>query len=275
MTNPPFDAGERVTQSYLAQSLVFGIVLLALAGCRHTPDPAWNGTWNLNSAKSQVHGRYVTLSIAPSGEGRIVNETLDAAFRCNGKESPGGPGRTTTCTQVNAHQWKWVNNGPSGPEATLWELSPDGNTFTIHSTETRPDGTEAPNDSVSLRRGQGTGFAGKWQDSTPMKLVSKSLVVTWDGSILRLAYADPAQLSETPDDGKRVPLRGPMAFPGSEISVKAIGSRNFKTEVTFRGKPVRDGSISLSAGGKTLRQESWEVLNPQERDVAIYERQAP
>lgn len=255
--------------------LVFTMAALTFSGCHHKGRPAaWNGIWKLNAAKSRVHGAYFTIMIAPNGDVRITNEAYSFSFRCDGKEFSNGTNHTTLCTPVSANEWRLTGKSNGGsPHISIWDLSSDGRTLAICGSEIQPDGSEKPSEIIYERRSQGTGFAGRWQETMPLKTRPKLLVTALRGDILHLAYPEIGQYSDAPVGGTSVPLHGPRVHTGSEISITASGPQGFHTQIIFQGHVVREGTLSLSTDGKTLRQESWTPLKPSEMEVLIYDRE--
>jgi hypothetical protein len=204
----------------------------------------------------------------------VTNEANSFNFQCNKKEFQNGASHTTVCTPVNGGEWKLtrrINGKVSG--TFVWDISSDNETFVIRTTELRPDGTQRASETTFNRRGGTNGFAGRWQEAMPLKLRPKILDVAVDGQRLHLEYPESGQYSDSPLDGFVVPIYGPRVRSGSAISVRAISSREFQTQLMLSGQVVRKGTLEISEDGRTLLQESWAPDNPDEKDHLVYDKQ--
>jgi hypothetical protein len=261
--------------SYLRLCVVFCIVSLSMVGCKsRTRESVWNGSWKLNASRSQSYGSYFTVGIAPTGVVTVTNEANSFSFRCNGSEFQNGAGHTTVCTPANDSQWRLTgkSNGKDSNES-IWDISPDGKVLTIRSSDFHPDGTQGLSKTSFTRRGGTSGFAGRWQDTAPLRSRPKTLDIALDGQHLHFAYPEIGQYSDSPLDGSIVPIHGPRVRPGSAMSLKAIGPREFRTQLIFSGHVIRNGTLDISEDGRTLLQETWEPEDQEEKDRLVYDKQ--
>jgi len=204
----------------------------------------------------------------------VTNEANSFDFRCNKKEFQNGADHTTVCTPVNGSQWKLtrrINGKVSG--IFVWDISSDGKTFVIRSSELHSDGTQGASETTFKRLSGTNGFAGRWQEATPLKLRPKVLDVAVVGQRLHLAYPDTGQYSDSTFDGSIVPIHGPRVRSGSAISARAIGPRDFQIQLMLSGQVIRKGTLDISEDGRTLFQESWTPENPDEKDRLVYDKQ--
>jgi len=252
------------------------IASLAIQGCKDpNRESVWNGTWKLNVSESQAYGGYFTLGIAPDGVVTVTNEAYTSNFECNSKEFKNGAGHSIVCTPLNSRQWKLTTRTDDGKDTgtSVWEVSSDGKTLTVLSNELQADGTRRSNEITYTRRAGTNGFAGRWQNTTPLKSHPRILDIALNGKLLHLAYPEIGQYSDSPLDGSIVPLHGPRVQPGSSISVKAMSSREFYSQLIFSGRVIRKVTMNISEDGRTLVQESWASDNPNERDRLVYNKQ--
>lgn len=260
---------------YLPLFVAFCIASVAIQGCHdRNRESAWNGTWKLNVSKSEAYGRYSTIAIAPNGVVTLTNEAFSFNFRCNNEEFQNGAARSTACTALNARQWKLTNrtNGKDTGTA-IWDISPDSRTLTIRPNTFQGDGTQSSSELIYARRGGTKGFAGRWQQITPLRSRPNVLDVALNGQRLHLAYPEIGQYSDSPLDGSIVPVHGPLVQPGASISVRAISPREFYTEQIVSGRVIRKGSMDIGEDGRTLLAESWTPANPDEKDRLVYDKQ--
>jgi hypothetical protein len=247
---------------------------LALTGCKTSTQSAWSGTWKLNLAKSQAYSHF-TIAIAPGGIVTETSETRSVSFRCNNQdEFQMGLGQTTICATVNDKHWL-MKNKVCGKVAqmTSWDISPDGRTLTIRSARVLRDKPQPLNEHIWTRASGTNGFAGRWQDTTPLKSRPKVLSISLDSQRLFLAYPDVDQFSEMPLDGSAVPVNSPRILPGFTTAIKAIKPREFDTQTMRGGKVTREGTYTLSDDGRTLLQQFWTPDDPAEKDRMVYDKQ--
>lgn len=267
---PDFEASDMMSEMrYLRLCAAFCIASLAIQGCQRLKrESAWNGTWKLSMSKSQAYGRYVTIAIAPDEVVTLTNETISVNFRCNNQEFQNGSARTSACMALNASQWKLTNriNGKV-TGAAIWDVSSDGRTLTIR------NGTSGASEFIYVRRDGANGFAGRWQQTAPLRSVVKTLVIAQNGQYLHLASPETGQYSDSPLDGAAVPIHGPLVWLGVTGSVRAISPRQFDTQTMYSGKVIRKGTMELSGDGRTLLTESWRPDDPDEKDRLVYDRQ--
>jgi hypothetical protein len=265
--------GSRRTRSRLC--VVLSVALLTIVACGYrNRELDWNGTWNLNMSESQAYGSYFTVGIDPNGVVTVTNEANSFNFRCNNEEFQNGAGYTTVCTPVSGNQWKLTRRiGGMVSGMFVWDISSDGETFVIRASELHPDGAQDASETTFKRRGGTKGFAGRWQEATPLRSRPKILEVVEDGRHLHLAYPDIGQYSDSPLDGSTAPIHGPRVRSGFEISVRAISSREFQTHLILSGQMIRQGTLEISEDGRTLIQESWAPKNPDEKDRLVYDKQ--
>jgi hypothetical protein len=254
---------------YLRLCVAFCIVSLAIQGCKdRNRESVWNGTWMLSMSKSQAHGRYITIAIAPDTGVTLTNDVGSLNFRCDDQEFQNGSAHTSACRALNARQWKLTNriNGKV-TEAAIWGISPDDQTLTIR------NGNSGASEFVYARRGGANGFAGRWQETTPLRALLKLMVVALNGQHLHLAYPETGEYSDSPIDGSIVPVHGLLVWPGTTISVKAISPREFDTQTMYSGKAVHKSTMELSEDGRSLLAESWRPDDPDEKDRLVYDKQ--
>jgi hypothetical protein len=266
-----------MTAPALLRRPVLLVVLLMASGC-HGSSATWNGTWRLNPAKSRVQGGAdIAVITSPDGQIRITNDAFNFDFRCNGKEysNPNGKDLTTSCIQVGTAQWKltYKRNGAVSSEV-LWDLSPDATTLTIHGKSIQPDRSSRDVEHVYHRLGEGSGLSGRWQEGNPFSSRPPLLNLSLEGSTLHFAYPETGQYVDAPLDGTRTPMHtSPRARQGFAMSIKQASPVQMHTEISFEGRVIREGTLTISNDGRTIIQESWAPERLSEKDSFVYEKQ--
>lgn len=254
--------------------IILSAVSLFIGGCKDSNRTLWDGTWALNGSKSQAYGSYFTVVIDSNSVVTVVNEAYSFRFQCNNKEFENGEGHTIICASISGNQWRLTRRSNGKDSGTsIWNISADGKTLTIHSSEVRSNETQGLHETEFMRRSGTRGFAGRWQDKAPFRSRPSILNVALDGHRLHLAYPSIGQYSDSPLDGTSVPVHGPRVRPGTAIVVRLIDPREFSTRLTFSGQVIREGTLGVSEDGRTLLQESWDPKNPDEKDHLVYDKQ--
>jgi len=249
-----------------------GTIWLTALGCFASP-PVWNGTWKLNESRSNIRGPTFSLTILPTGEYHSDSGTFSYDFRCDGKEYTTRPSRTISCMQSRASEMDTTTKEESKKVGTThWELSADGKTLTVKGNSIGTDGSVKPTERVYLRTSGSNGFVGGWKDTK--RLESRpQLVLTLNERILHIAFFGTGQYMDPPLDGTDSPCHGPGVPQGLTIAIRQNGPREFLTLRKMDGKIVNQGSLRLSADGRTLIEEYWPPSRPDERATLVYEKQ--
>jgi len=110
--------------------------LTAILGCR-TPSVDWNGTWRVNSSKSNFQGPIVTISISADGEYRYDYGTSSITFRIDYDSN----GRAVV---IGGHVNMTVDDGSDAQSALAARLGP---------------GPHGYNEDAATGQGQGSEFS--------------------------------------------------------------------------------------------------------------------
>jgi hypothetical protein len=232
------------------------------------------GTWKLNQAKSKFTGEIVKYEKKASGAMLESSGGIEFEFKIDGAEYPFPLGGTVSWKQENDHTWASVYR-LKGKELSTRRLvlSADGRTLTATSTGTRPSGETFKNVFTGQRVAGGPGLPGVWK-STEVKISSPGTFQITAPGPNALTFSSPeyqfvcnAQL-----DGKDYPATGPTVPEGFAMSVKRTGPRQIEYAEKYKGKPIREGVMTVSADGQTLTEESWPAGMKQERVTAVYEK---
>ena len=251
-----------------------GVISMAALGWSMA-SPVWNGTWKLNASKSTIPGPSFSITISPTGEYHYDNGTYSYSFRCDGKQYSQGPNRMISCLQTSAFVMDTTskeNGGKVSPAHIHWQLSADGKTLTSKETSIQADGSVKPRELVYSRTSGSNGFAGGWRDTRRME--SKPLLqLALNKRSLHIAFSEIGQYIDAPLDGSDAPVHGPGAPQGLTVAITPHGPQEFLTLQKVGGKIIHQGSLRLSADGRTLVEEYWHPSAPDQKATLVYEKQ--
>jgi hypothetical protein len=248
-----------------------GTIWLTVLGCS-APSPAWNGTWKLNESKSNIPGPSFSLTVLPTGEYHADNGTYSYNFRCDGKTYITRARSTISCTQSRASEMDTTATEDGTKFPAHWELSADGKTLTVKTTSAGTDEPVRATQGVYLRTFGSSGFVGGWQDKSRLASLPQ-LVLVLDKKALHIALSGVGQYMDPPLDGTDSPCHGSGVPQGLTMAIRPNGPREFLTLKKVDGKIVNQGSLGLSADGRTLVEEYWAPSRPDERAKLVYEKQ--
>jgi hypothetical protein len=257
----------RVNARLCLSAFAFAVALTA------AQDP-FAGTWKLNQSKSKFTGEIVKYEKKPSGAMLESSGGIEFEFKIDGTEYPFPLGGTVSWKQGNDRAWVSVYR-LKGKElsTTRLTLSADGRTLTATSTGTRPNGEAFKNVFTGQRIAGGPGLPGAWK-STEVKISAPGTFQIAAPGPNALTFSSPEYqfLCKAQLDGKDYPATGPTVPEGFSMSVKRIGPRQIEYVDKYKGKPIREGVMAVSADGRTLTEDSWPVGMKQEKVTAVYEK---
>ena len=252
-------------------SCVF-ISFVVASGCVAAP-PGWNGTWKLNESKSSVPGPSFSITISPTGEYVSDSGTYKFSFRCDRREYPTTTNRTISCSQTSPSviAMTYKENGVKVGTAH-WELSADGEMLTIKRTSIQTEGSVNSKENVYSRTTRSVGFAGGWRNSERLESTPQ-LLLALSGRSLHIAFSESGQYADLPLDGSDAPMHGPGIPQALTMAIRPNGPRVFLTLKKIRGQVINQGTLTLSADGRSLIEEYWRPDRPEQRALLTYERQ--
>lgn len=247
--------------------------LIAISSC-NSVSPAWNGTWKLNVAKSTMPGPDFSINITPTGEFHTDNGTYTDKFRCDGKDYPTSVGHYVSCVQPNSHTLDTTSkaNGTKAQVAHL-ELSLDQKTLTITSIKIQSSDPNKSQTTVYVHTAGSAGFGGAWKNPGRLESHPQQMVLTLSESSIRVAFPEKQQYTDFHFDGTNGVVHGATPPPGVTTAMTPMGPRTFVISTKSEGRVTNQGSLVLSADGKTVTHSWWRAGMPQARVVLIYERQ--
>jgi hypothetical protein len=250
--------------------LFASVFTVALAAAQ---DP-FAGTWKLNQSKSKFTGEIVKYEKKASGAMLESSGGIDFEFKIDGSDYPHPLGGTVSYKQENDRTWVSVYKLKGKElETTRLTLSADGHTMTATATGTRPNGEPFKNVFTGQRIAGGPGLPGTWK-STEVKISSPGTfqIAAPGPNALTLSSPEDQFLCRAQLDGKDYPSTGPTVPEGFTMSLKRIGPREIEYVEKYKGKPIEEGKMTVSADGRTLTDESWPVGMKQETVTAVYEK---
>jgi hypothetical protein len=90
---------------------------------------------------------------------------------------------------------------------------------------------------------------------------------------LRWSYPEEGQSYVASLDGKMAPYQGSRAVPGIAMSLHAVSANEIRWTESVNGKALTEGRDVLMENGRALRETSWPVARPQDKQDAMYQRE--
>jgi hypothetical protein len=190
-----------------------------------------------------------------------------------GKEYPISAGRTISCKLDGSSIMETITteNGKMVRTSHL-QLSSDGSELTIRSSEPQADGSIKSNLTVFVRISGSAGFAGGW--TNPKRLESHPrLELKVEDSTLHFAALEAGQYADVTLDGSDSAMHGTGIPNGTTLAIKPNGAYELLTTKKADGRVINQGSLRLSADGRTLTEEYWPPSRPDEKAVLVYDKQ--
>jgi len=215
-------------------------------------DSPFDGTWQLNAAKSQLAGETMSFDAAGSGTLKYTDSDQSYSFKPDGSSftTPMGIERTFQktaegYTTTNKKNGLLISSG-------FWKLSDDTNTLVIESKGTKPNGDTFDNLTTYVRTAPGTGLIGGWK-STKVKLSNpNSLTLQSNGGEVTLTISAIKATCHANWDGKDYPATGPTVPDGITVAVSKSGPNSFKLVEKYKGKVLEIIHYQLAADGKSM-----------------------
>lgn len=254
-------------------SFVFAIALLSCVGLRAADDP-FVGTWKMNADKSQLTGMREEIKDLGGNKYEFIFGDDKETIVADGADHPTKYGGTWAIKQEAPDKWTEVRKMKGKVTSTAtWTYTDGGNTVTIETKGTRPDGTSYTESFTAKRTsGSGSGPAGIWESTTAQPAVTDWEIKAYgtDG----LSFVTPAydEHLDMKFDGKDYTDRGPRVAPGSTSSGKRIDDHTIEITDKLKGKEIDKEEIKVSEDGKTL---TMTVHYPGEdkQQVIVFDRQ--
>ena len=258
-------------RSYRVVSLVFTVAATTALAAQDLP---YAGKWKMNPAKSDFGQTTITYEQTPSGEMKATAAGQTYTFRMDGKAYPAIFGAEAAWTSLGPTSWQtiWTLKGKVLSTDTL-TLSPDGNTLTVHTKGTKPNGEAIDDTVVAERVSGGPGLTGKWKTKNVKSASPNVLEIAPSGADgLMFKIVDMELSCDAKFDGKDHPCTGPTLGPGWTIALTKQGAHGLDMTVKNNGKALFKTSYTVSADGKTLTEHGT-ATGTNEKIIVVYDRQ--
>jgi hypothetical protein len=261
-------------KNLLKPACALAFALTSVASCLAADSP-WTGTWKQNLAKSKLSGDTVTYTEKPGGIFHYdAGGIIQYDFACDGKTYPTLADRTIACTGSLAAGYDFTTTAAGKPLGKSHHaISADGKTMTIHGTSMRPDGTTATYDETYKRVSGTTGLAGKWLDVKETEQVAAVSMWTVTGGALHVENPAYKQTIDAKLDGTPGKIVGPTIPASASVTVKSVGPNKLHYVDSLNGKPLDEGTWTISADGKTITEENWIPGRESEKATIVWEKQ--
>jgi hypothetical protein len=250
--------------------ILTAIVSIAATAAAQSP---LAGTWKFNAEKSKLTGDTIHFASVGEGSVRVTSGGQSYSFKPDGSDTTTPMGSTAQWKKLDDQTWQQVvKTGSVVLGTTTYKLSDNGNTMTLTSEGTKPNG-DSFHDSATYTRIDGTkGFLGGWK-STRVDANSAAgyeIKDNGDGTLL-WTLPDYHATVTIKTDGKDYPATGPTVPDGLTLSLIQDGPRSFTLVEKLHGKPIYKGTENVSADGSTLTEEG-SAVGVNELATTVYDK---
>jgi hypothetical protein len=247
------------------------VIALSTASLLAADAATFNGTWNLNLAKSQLQGQTMTFEKTPSGLIHFDTEGYAYDFDLKGNEYPTPDGGTMAWLETSPTNWEGTNRA-NGKLIGVFSMSLNGDTAAFTMKLKKADGTITEQTTTSTRVSGGPGFLGKWK-STEVKGAPTTLeIAIKTRNRITIKYPEFQQVCRGKFDGKDCPLKEAGRVSKFTLAFETSGPSTFKITTKLNGTPFYIDSLTLSPDGQTLTDDG-NAVSVNEPVKLVYERQ--
>jgi hypothetical protein len=235
---------------------------------------AWDGTWRLNQARSQLSGPTFNMTISPKGEFRIVTASYSYKFYCDGKYRLVMGHRSLACLKASVSTMDVAEKDNDTLVSMVHrELSADGKSLTQTTTMINQNRRQESVKRVFVRFSKSTGLAGAWKDANALDRQPQVMVTALAGSTLRLSFPIEKQYTDVKLDGTDSLTYGTANGVRVTLSAKPQGPQMLLTVQKLNGTVVNQGMLILSSDGLSITEETWRPDAPAENTKLVYDKQ--
>lgn len=235
-------------------------MLLGMASFAAAQNP-FVGVWKLNQEKSHLAGDTMTFGPAAGDAIELKAGGTAYSFRIDGKAYRMAAGDLATWKQVDPSSWTTEYLKPDGKPLAIdtidtLKLLDGGNTLTVVTTGTRPDGENFTDSSTYTRTAGTTGLIGSWKSTTVQLSSPGELTIAaygLSGLSIKIASLQASLLANF--DGKAVAPVGPDIPPGLTIALLRIGPASFRMVQEVNGAAIYSSRYTVSDDGKTMTED--------------------
>jgi hypothetical protein len=264
---------ERFSRGSLERLLLFLSISVLIFGCKRVSDE-WDGTWKLDPFRCQLPGSNFQIALDGQGQYSIDYGAFKEHFRCDGQEYSLISGKTISCIQRSASAFDSTAKKDGILLNTAhWELSADQTRLSITMTAPRSHGPVRSKEIVYERTAGTKGFEGTWRDVNSLSDRPQLLVLAVHDQNLHYGFPEVGQYADVELNGSEAPWNGPNTPQGSTIAVRVQDRRSFLVFRKIGGQILNQGSMQISADGRTLVEEVWSPDRPDLKTILVYEKQ--
>jgi hypothetical protein len=244
-----------------------------LAGSLWAADDPFVGRWKLNPARSTFTGMQMKIDDLGGSKYKITSGNTSDTITADGTDQPTSEGDTVSIAPEGANAWKMVIKRKGTIVSSMTHsLSPDGATQTIKGIENKPDGSTSDFTVEMKRVGNGSGWAGTWEQVKVEENSTHELDID--------AYQESGLTFRSPDyratvsmnfDGKSYGEVGPDASPDDAFSGTRADAHSLDLTFTMKGKVVEKRKYQISPDGRTLTITTLETGQPHAR-IMVYDK---
>ncbi len=233
-------------------------LFLALVGCCCVSSFAFaqspfDGTWKLNAAKSNLAGDTMTIEDAGNGALKYTDSDQTYTFKPDGSSitTPMGQDRSFV-KGADGSYTSTVKLHGTLLRTNTWKVAADGNTLTIESKGTKPNGDAFDDFTTYTRTAPGEGIVGGWK-STQVKLSSpNSISIKTDGDDVTLTISAIKASCQARWDGKDHGCSGPTLVDGLTVALTKTGPTTFKLVEKKKDKMLSILRYRVAKDGQAL-----------------------
>ncbi|MGA2188838.1 MAG: hypothetical protein ABSH33_09920 [Steroidobacteraceae bacterium] len=234
-------------------NLVFGILALGLCSASLAQSP-FDGSWALNTAKSNLAGETMMFEDAGGGAIKFTDSVQTYTFKPDGSSftTPMGADRTFLKNADGSYTSTVTMKGLLVRTST-WKASSNGKKLMVESKGTKPNGDSFDDWTTYVRTNEGTGLIGAWK-ATKVKLSTpNSLTIQSDGANgVTLTISAIKATCQGKWDGHDYPATGPTVSDGITLALRKSGTHGFVLVEKAKGKTIEIAHYHLAADGKSL-----------------------
>jgi len=234
------------------RTMLFPVVALCMYSVAWADSP-FDGTWQLNTAKSNLTGDTMSFEDAGSGQLKYTDSSQSYSFKPDGSSftTPLGVERTFKKTGDSTYSTTNTVNGRLD-DTNTWKLSADGKTLVIESKGTKPNGDTFDDVTTYVRTSSGTGLIGGWKNSKVKLSSPNTLTFQINGNDFTLAISDIKGSCRAKLDGKDYPCAGPTVPDGITVAITKTGANSLKLVEKSKSKVLAIIHYQVAADGKTM-----------------------
>lgn len=240
----------------IAPTLCASLALCIAASAVAFADSPFDGTWQLDPAKSQLAGDTMTFEEGGDGTLKYTDSEQSYSFKPDGSAftTPLGQERTFKHNADGTYTSTTKNHGLL-LRTTTWKLSADGNTLMVASKGTKPNGDAFRNSEKYVRTSAGTGLVGGWKGTAVKESSPNSLTFQTNGDDVTLTVSAVKVTWHGKLDGKDYPATGPTVPDELTVAMTGTGPNSIRLVQKIKGKTIEIARMRITSDGKTLTEK--------------------